>query len=242
MMKRFNDLSLRVKMSLGPAFLVLTLVGLAAYSLLLLDRYGRSLDALSNGAFKRASLVAALDAKVSGVQARLYQLTSVAANDSDAARAKAMAESLHQELGGINAAFTAMTESVAGDPALATLRDQMAKTLKDYVGSAKQVVDMSGNASYALIFMNSAQEAFDAFVKEQAALDTAVGQEKTALVEQIHDQSQHARVVFFVSTILAVLIAAGITFLLGGLVSRPVIAIAAALRRLAGGDLAIETP
>ena len=241
-MRRFDDLSLRVKMSLAPIFLVLALVGLAAYSLLLLDSNERSLDALSDGAFKRAALVAALDSKVSGIQARLYQLTSIAANDSDAAKAKALGDALRHEIGGIDTAFAAMAASIAGDPAREQLRDAMAKTLKDYAGAAGQVIDMSSNASYALIFMNNAQQAFDAFAKEQAELDANVDREKTALVAQIRSEAQHARIVFIAATLLATVIALGVSLLLAGLISRPVIAIAAALRRLAGGDLAIETP
>jgi hypothetical protein len=64
----FNNLSLRVKMSLGPIFLVAALVGLAIYSLHLLSSNERSLDELGD-AFKRAALVAALDDKVSGILA-----------------------------------------------------------------------------------------------------------------------------------------------------------------------------
>ena len=59
MLRRFHDLSVRTKIALGSGFLVFVLLGLAVYSLVLLDRSEGSLDALSEG-FKRASLVAAL--------------------------------------------------------------------------------------------------------------------------------------------------------------------------------------
>lgn len=116
MWSRFDDLSLRIKISLGSGFLVLILLGLAVYSLVLLGRSERSLDALSEGAFKRAGLVAALEARVTGVHARLYQLTSVAANDSDAAKAKALADALKREVSGINDIFATVSRSIAGDP------------------------------------------------------------------------------------------------------------------------------
>ena len=241
-MRRFNDLSLRVKMSLAPIFLVLAMIGLAAYSLLLLASNERSLDALSDGAFKRAALVAALDSKVSGIHARLYQLTSIGANDSDAAKAKAMGDALQKEVAGIDGTLRTMAASVGGDPAREKLRDAMGKTLKDYADAANQVIGMSSNSSYALIFMNNAQQAFDAFAKEQAELDANVDREKTALVAEIRGDSERARIIFIAATLAATIIALGVSLLLGGLISRPVIAIAAALRRLAGGDLTIETP
>jgi methyl-accepting chemotaxis protein len=240
--RRFDDLSLRAKMSLGPVFLVVALLGLALYSMLLLDSNDRSLDALSEGAFKRAELVAGLDSKVTAIQARLYELTSVASNDSDAAKAKTLADALRQEIATIDPAFRTMAASTGGDGPRAALRDAMAKTLKDYVGAAGQVIDMSGNASYALIFMNNAQQAFDDFAKEQVQLAASVAKEKTALVEHVRAEAQRARIVFIAVTLLAALIAVAATLLLGNVISRPVIALAAAMRRLAGGELGIETP
>jgi methyl-accepting chemotaxis protein len=240
--RKFNDLSLRLKMSVAPIFLVAALIGLAVYALLLLASNERSLNALSDGAFKRASLVSSLDSRVSGIQARLYQLTSVAANDSNAAKVKALGEDLKHQIGRIDDSFGAMSDTLAGDPAAAKARDAMAKTLKDYAGAAKQVVDMSSNSSYALIFMNNAQQAFDVFVQEEAELDAIVSQEKSDLVDHIGNESRQARVIFIAATLIATMVAVGISLLLGGLIARPVVEIAAALRRLAGGDLAIETP
>src|SRR5690348_74485 len=96
--RRFNDLSLRLKMSVAPIFLVAALIGLAIYALLLLASNGRSLDALSQDAFRRAELVASVDSRVSMIHARLYQLTSVAANDSNAAKVKAFGVELKREI------------------------------------------------------------------------------------------------------------------------------------------------
>ncbi len=241
-MKRFNDLSLRVKMAIGPVFLIAALIGLAIYALLLLDSNERSLSALSEGAFARTALVGALDGKVAGVHARLYQLTSVAANDSDAAKAKTLGDALRADIGNIDRAFSAVSASVEGEAALEPLRREMKKTLKDYSDAAGQVIDMSSNSSYALIFMNTAQEAFDKFAKEQTQLGAAVNQEKLELVESIRASAVHARVVFVASTLLATLIAIALTLILGNLISRPVIAMAHALKSLAGGDLNIATP
>ncbi|HEV2547746.1 MAG TPA: HAMP domain-containing methyl-accepting chemotaxis protein [Stellaceae bacterium] len=242
MWSRFDDLSLRIKISLGSGFLVLILLGLAVYSLMLLDRSERSLDAVSEGAFKRAGLVAALEARVTGVHAKLYQLTSVAANDSDAAKAKALADALKREVSGINDIFATASRSIAGDPLREKLRDELAKTLKDYAGAATQVIDMSSNASYALVFMSAAQEVFDKFEGVQKQLAVAVEKEKQELVERSRGEAEGARFIFIVATVAATIIAIAGTLLVGNLISRPVIAIAGALRRLAAGELTIETP
>jgi methyl-accepting chemotaxis protein len=237
----FNNLSLRAKMSLGPIFLVAALVGLAIYSLHLLNSNERSLDELGD-AFKRAALVAALDDKVIGIHARLYQLTSVASNDSDAAKAKSLGDALRKNIDEIGGSFAKMAVGIGGDPAREKLRDDMAKTLKDYASAGSQVIDMSSNSSYALIFMNSAQQAFDSFSDLQKKLADVVDKERAALVEQTAATAQRARVIFIAATSLIAVFAISLTLLLGTFISRPVIAIAQALRRLAGGELTIETP
>jgi methyl-accepting chemotaxis protein len=242
MSKWIKDLSLRTKMSLGPVFLILALVAVAVYSLLLLDRNERALHELNEGAFKRAGLVTALDGQVSGIQARLYELTSIAVNDSDAAKAKALGDALRAELKAIDGKVAAMAASVGGDPAREKLRDGIIKTLKDYVDAAGQVIDMSSNSAYALIFMNSAQQAFDAFTQLQAQLGAIVEKEKEQVVERVRSDAQQARIIFITAAVLATLLGVALTLVLGTLISRPVIAIAGALRRLAGGELNIETP
>jgi methyl-accepting chemotaxis protein len=237
----FNNLSLRIKMSLAPIFLVAALVGLATYASHMLSSNERSLNELGN-AFKRAALVAALDDKVSGIHARLYQLTSVASNDSDVAKAKSLGDALRKDIGQIDGSFAKMAAGVGGDPAREELRDVMAKTLKDYVSAGSQVIDMSSNSGYALIFMNSAQQAFDSFSDLQKKLADGVDKEKSTLVERTAATAQRARVIFIAATLLIAVFAISLTLLLGTLISRPVIAIAQALRRLAGGELTIETP
>jgi methyl-accepting chemotaxis protein len=219
MISSFNNLSLRIKMSLGPIFLVVALIGLAIYSLQLIE------------AFKGAALLAALDDQVSGIHARLYQLTSVGSNDSNAAKVKELGDALRKDLGNIEGSFARVAATVGTDPARQELRDGMAKALKDYVSAGGQVVDMSSDASYALIFMNSAQDAFDSF----ADLHKKLAEQTTAT-------AQRARIIFIVATSLVTLIATGATLLLGTLISQPVIAMAQAMRRLAGGELTIETP
>ena len=237
----FNNLSLRVKMSLAPSVLLLALLGSVGYSLHLLDRNEHALQELSEGAFGRAAAVAALESKLSGIHARLYELTSIAANDADTERAKALAAALGQEIAGIGSQFDAVAAAIATDSRAGKLRDEMAKTLKDYVSAVRQVIDMSSNSAYALIFMGTAQQVFDVFVKQQADMKAAVESEKTELMQRIRANGRSARIIFVVASGLAIVVAVLTTILLGNLISRPVIALAGLMRRLAGGDLQIET-
>jgi hypothetical protein len=66
-MLRFNNLSVRVKMSFAQVFLVAAMIGFSCYSAMLLGRSERSLELLSEGAFRRATLVASLNSTLSNM-------------------------------------------------------------------------------------------------------------------------------------------------------------------------------
>jgi methyl-accepting chemotaxis protein len=241
-MRWFDDLSLRAKMSLAPVFLLLALVALAGYALLLLRSSERSLDDLSEGAFKKAAMIASLNDEVSVLHARLYQLTSIAANDSDAAKAQTLGKALSDELAKLQPNFLELAAQLDNDPAMARFKDGMAKTLKTYTDAAGQVVAMSGNSAYALIFMNQAQQAFDQFSQQQDELTAAAQAEKTQLVAGVGAEVQRARIIFVTATLFAVVIAVAASLFLGRAISHPVIELAQLMRRLAKGEHSVETP
>ena len=122
-----------------------------------------------------------------------------------------------------------MTAIIGGDSAREKLRDDMAKTVKDYAGAAGQVIDMSSNSAYALVFMANAQQAFDTFTQQQAQLSAKVEKEKEGLVGRARSDARHAGIVFIAAAVVATLFGIAASLLLGTLISRPVIAIAARL-------------
>jgi len=238
----FNNLSLRVKLALGPVFLVLALFGLVAYSLVLLASNQDSLERLSEGAFARTTLLAKLDAEVKRTHAGLYQLTSVMANDSDAAKAEALAKKLQGDLDRLDRQSKAVIAAVAGDPTRQALAGEMAAALDDYRKNAAAVADQWQNSGYALLFMTQTLASFDAFDAKHKQLADTVNHEKDLLVERTGAEAARGRVIFIGATALVTLIAFVATVLLGNLISEPVTVIADTLRRLAGGDLGVPTP
>ncbi|HUH85478.1 MAG TPA: methyl-accepting chemotaxis protein [Stellaceae bacterium] len=238
----FNNLSLRVKLALGPVFLVLALFGLVAYSLVLLGDNQDSLERLSEGAFGRATQLAKLDAEVKRIHAQLYQLTSLTANDSDAAKAEALAKKLQDDLKGVAALSQNVTTAVAGEPAREALAGKMAASLRDYVEKAKGVADQGSNGAYGLLFMTQALDSFNDFDARQKQLADTVNREKDILVERTSAEAARGRIIFIGATALVTLIAFVVTMFLGNRIAEPVTVIADTLRQLAGGDLRVATP
>lgn len=158
---RLQDLSLLAKVFLAPALLLAALLGLTVYAVVLLAQDEQRLDALSEGAFRRAELVAGLGQSVGATHAALYRLISVGANDADASKVEAIGTALGQQVAGLDQQVAAVAAAIGEDPTLRPLIQTLSATMKDYAGAAQQVIGMAGNAAYALAFMSSAQQAYD---------------------------------------------------------------------------------
>ncbi len=235
---RWDNLSLRAKVFLAPGVLLLALAALTVYAAVLLADNQRQLDDLTEHAFKRAALVTALGQAVSTVHAELYRVTAVAANDSDAGKLDRLSKALGAAIAGIAPQVTAVTAATRSSAATAPLAGGITKTLKDYADAAQQVVGMASNSAYALIFMNTAQQAYDSFNQQQAKLAATVEAEKASLIDQVQASIRAARLVFILAASGAGLVAVVVSLLLGNSISRPVIRLAADMRRLATGDTA----
>ena len=172
---RLQDVSLPVKVFLAPALMLAALLGLTVYTSVLLAHDEQRINALSGGAFRRTVMVAGLGQEVGAVHAELYRLCSVGANDADADKAQAIATALGQQVAGLDQQYAAVAQAIGPDPTLRPLIQGIGKTLKDYADSAQQVVGMAGNAGYALIFMSSAQQAYERVLRPAGAVEPRRG-------------------------------------------------------------------
>ena len=233
---------MRFKLFLALALLLAALLGLTVHAWVLLTNSEQRLDELSEGAFRRAALVAGLGQEVGDVHATLYRLSSVGANDADSSKAESIAAALGKAVAALPKRVAAVADAIGPDPQLRPLIQRIGTVLKDYADAAQQVIGMAGNASYALVFMNTAQQAYDNFAQEQAQLNRAVESEKESLVAKARQSMRQGRLVFVAVAVSAALLAIMMTVLLGHRIARPIMVMTAAMRRLAGGDLAAEIP
>jgi methyl-accepting chemotaxis protein len=242
-MVRFDDLSLRLKMFLAPCFLLAALMGLAGYTLVLLDSNDRQLDELSNGAFQRAALVAALDGKLHSVHAHLYQLTSVATNDSNAARKQTLADAVTKRLASTANALKHLEAANAEDAETRPLVEALAKTMKSYADAGQQVITMAAfDAATASIFMGTAAQAYDEAQNQIERLTEIAQHRKDTVIQSVHAEIRNAGIVYLVTLSAVALIAILAVWLVSNRISRPVAVMASVMRKLAGGALETETP
>jgi len=242
-MIRFDDFSLRLKMFLAPCFLLAALVGLASYTLVLLNSNERQLDQLSSGAFERALAVTALDNKVSSVRARLYQLTSVATNDSDTKRIQTLADALTKELTLVPDQFKEVASANEGDSEARPLVESLGKILKSYADAGQQVISMAAfDAATASIFMGTAEQSYEQARGQLERLTALAEQRKNAVVESVRAEGRDARFIYLTALLAVSAIAIIVVWLVSNRISRPVVVMADAMHKLAGGALETETP
>jgi len=240
---RLDDLSLRLKMFLAPSVLLAALIGLAGYTIVLLNSNERHLADLSDNAFRNAALVAALDNKLNEVHAHLYQLTAVSTNDSSTERKQALADHLTKDIAGIAADFQAVQEAMAADPARRQLVQALDKNLKAYTDAGQQVISMAAfDAATASIFMGTADQVYNETQKQLADLTAITQDHKVAMVQKAFGEISRARPIYL--SVVAVVALSGIlvTWIVSNRISRPVVVMASAMRKLAAGDLETETP
>ena len=223
---RLNDLSLRLKLCIAPAILLIALVALANYALALLQESERHIDDLAAGVFERTGRVGALDRAISSLHARLSQFT-VATDEAE----KVRAVEIGVELGNLPRLFAAVSAGNEQLPLVAML----GKTVTEYAEAARQLLLHPSPEAMA-----NAQRVYDAYAGETAQLAQDMAARKTAFVEAVHGQTSSARAVFIGDTVAAILLALFATVLLGHVVSRPVMRLTEAMRRLAAGEISDE--
>ncbi|HVC61406.1 MAG TPA: HAMP domain-containing methyl-accepting chemotaxis protein, partial [Acetobacteraceae bacterium] len=184
------------------------------------------------------SRVAALDRAVAGIQSRLYRLTSLAANDPTSARA--VGAELTVELGRIP---RLLEELAGGDDEVQErpLVQTLAKTVNDYSQAVRQVIDTAGDTSHAMTFINVVHNLYQDYDAQSEELVAIVKGHKTTLVQELQGETHSAQLVFIWVTAAAAMSALGATFGFGHMFARPVVHMTATMRRLAAGDLTVET-
>ena len=113
--------------------------------------------------------------------------------------------------------------------------------MRDYSQSVQQVVDTAGDEAHAMTFINVVHNTYQDYEGQSEQLVAIVKGNKTKLVEELQNETHSARLVFIWVTGAAAVAAIGATLLFGHMIARPVVQMTATMRRLAAGDLSVET-
>ena len=239
LLKPLNDASITVKSLISALIGVLVLIGMAALAISSFElRSGEEAQSaatalMSQGrdgwidlARGQAALYRAINLKASNVEVALVR---VAKKDAITAIDRAKRSLTSLRLGNLPI-----------DPLLAT---KAAKAVDDYAGAAAQAASfVEEDAFNATMFMNDAEQKFTAAQQDVSTLVATAIELEAALDEQMAATMHSCLVTVAAGAGVAVLLLLAVSTSISRMISRPIVAMTGAMRRLAGGELATDIP
>jgi methyl-accepting chemotaxis protein len=238
-----GNLSVRWKMLLAPAFLILVLIGIGAYALYTQRANQAAVDALVTGPIQQAETVAEFATAVWTAQTNLYRLTATAANETDQEKIKSLATQTSKVLAAVSEKLNALDALKGGGDKNSENIDKLKATLTAYTKHAKSVIDMADSDSgAALMFMTSAQRTFAEIAKLTDDMIENSKEIRDNEIARSNIKLDQQNIVLMAIMIVAVVIGCFYSFVVARAIARPVVTIAEAIERLAHSDLDMEIP
>jgi methyl-accepting chemotaxis protein len=239
----FSNLRLRWKVLFAPAFLILVMAGVGTFAIMTQRANQDAVDALMTGPVRQAETLADFANQATRTQVQLFHLTATAANETDEKKLKALGTATMKAVNDL-----AERVKTLDDPAFASSRTadkigQVKNAVAAYVKQAKNVIDFAdGDAATALTYMMSASRNFAAIEKltdELSDISKEIRDNRIA-----HNNAEVDRKAMLLVTVMLIVIALGcvISFLVARGISKPVVQLAAAIKRMAEGDFDIKLP
>jgi hypothetical protein len=229
----FANLRIGTKSALAPALAILGLIGVAAGSVLVLQRLTFDFRSLNETSFVRIAEATKLDRAILRVNAELYAISSLAANSNEAAVIAARIAAVLKRTDEItqNANAVARLAGEAGDGAA------IVATLAAYAKGAREMLDMTKlDAGMALLLMSGAQDNFGKLEALLGTLIEAADRGRATTYQDALASIDTARVGLTSAAILATLLAIGAAAAATRAIGRPVVALTAVMTRIADGS------
>ena len=239
----FSNLRLRWKVLFAPAFLILVMAGVGTFAIMTQRANQDAVDALMTGPVRQAETLADFANQATRTQVQLFHLTATAANETDEKKLKALGQTTMKAVNDL-----AERVKTLDDPAFVSSRTvekigQLKNAVAAYVKQGKNVIDFAdGDAATALTYMMSASRNFAAIEKltdELSDISKEIRDNRIA-----HNNAEVDRKAMLLVTVMLAVIAFGcvISFLVARGISKPVVQLAAAIKRMAEGDFDIKLP
>jgi methyl-accepting chemotaxis protein len=235
-----NNASITLKSLLSAVIGAAALVGVALLAVTSFMQLQRA-DELQGDAVTVMAQARGASTELASGQAALYRAINLKSQNVEVGLVRAArtdftraAESAQKSLAAVRS---------AGLPIDAQILARAKQAVADYAAAAGQAASfVEEDAFNATMFMTGADEKFAAAQKASSALVTVSAQLADALDAQMNGLIRERLTVISIGAGGAVLVTLVLSVLLSRLVTRPILAMTAAMRRLAGGDLAAAIP
>jgi methyl-accepting chemotaxis protein len=236
----FNDLTVRLKLSLMALVLVALTVGLGGYGYFLLSQNQQKTYDLQTGALQQSDVVLAFQIDTLKSISNLYRLTSTASNESDTKKIEALSKASMDGFDRLQARLADVKKALNSAGFSEEEIAAFGASLSAYVKRAKDVADMAtSDAATAMGMMTGTRQKYEAMDASLKSIVNTLAQHKENTLTSINADMRNGQNVFMLSLVLIVLIALVLSLMLGKRVSAPLVAMTNVLAGLAQGNLSI---
>ena len=237
-----RNLGFHWKIQLAPACLIAALVAVGGYCLHTLRSNQVSAEALFSGPVRQAEAVAQLNTAVWAASANLYRVAAMAANEKDQSALESLVKQASASLKDVSAALKAAEAAQSGAGA-AERFGKLRTSVAGYLKQANDALDMAdGDPASALVFIKGAERHFADIAKLTDDLILASNDLRDREIART-DMALDAQRTALVGLLLGVaLLGVLLSFFVGRDISRPVVAMCAAMRELAQGHFDAALP
>jgi len=229
------------KVLLTPAIVLIAMLVMAAVAIINFTEQDASVRRLDTAVFERLRLAMEARDGVTLFQAGLSDFTSVAANETDDARHKQIADTLLRQADS-TAALVQKLADRAGDASDGHV-DEIVKAFAAYRESALPVIDMAqSNASYAVLLMGDVSSRFLKLRQLLEGYVTVREGQRQAVVSDLLAGMSAARRNFLFMLVGAAAFSGLAAWFIVRLISRPVTTLTRVMGTLAAGQMDTEVP
>ncbi|HLH89073.1 MAG TPA: methyl-accepting chemotaxis protein [Xanthobacteraceae bacterium] len=238
-----RNLGFNWKIQLSPACLIIALVGVGAYFLHTLTSNQANVSGLFAGPVRQAEAVADLNTTIWAAHANLYRVAAMAANEKDQSQLEALVKQTSTALAEISSKLKIAEAARGTNAATAEQFKKLDTAVAAYLKQSSDALDMAdGDPASALIFIKGAERQFASIKELTESLIRASNDVRDREISRAN-MALEAQKSMLAGVVLAVaLIGVLISFFVGRDISRPVVAMCAAMRELAQGDFAVQLP
>ncbi|EPY02830.1 methyl-accepting chemotaxis protein [Magnetospirillum fulvum] len=241
-MRWVNDMGIRVKVSLAPAFIGLVLIALSINGVVALSEVLDQVEA-DRQVEEKASRIDEFTLGLLGVKSSLYRLVAIASNETDEAKVLRMAQEAVASLDGQTKLLEQLRQISLELGVDGALIDEAVKRELAFLKSARVVADMvESDVGTALTMMGPTDRASALAEQSLKALNDSIDRARADIKAKGARSMEAERRTFVILAVVAVLVGAVMSLLLSMRIVGPIHALTQSMGRLAQRDYSFEIP
>jgi len=241
--RAFRDARISLKVFVAPVSITIFMLAMAAAAQYGAAQQSKALAQFANETMPESLAIAKVSDLVSTTHIHLYRTINWAAHSDDAGKVQEASGRTHASLRQARDELAAIGKrwTLTGDDAVQ--RDAATAALDAYAEAATGVLDMaSSDSTTAFIFLLTAEKAFDDVKERLDALRNAQARRTEQTSAAAFASEERTRLLFLTLLGVALLLAAAVTMIVTGTISRPIAGMTQAMTALAAGDQSVAVP